>query len=137
MSNSTPKPKSFALALQALEKPPILTLALCVWAYRELYRALNKEVVKKAIQLGTAIEANINQYSLFARKNYFYPDLPKAYQISQFEVPIVSDGKLEIDTKEGAKIVRIERAHMEEDAGKNIHEGSCSLVDLNRACTLY
>ncbi|NHA89792.1 Asp-tRNA(Asn)/Glu-tRNA(Gln) amidotransferase subunit GatB [Helicobacter pylori] len=96
---------------------------------------LNKEVVKKAIQLGTAIEANINQYSLFARKNYFYPDLPKAYQISQFEVPIVSDGKLEIDTKEGVKIVRIERAHMEEDAGKNIHEGSYSLVDLNRACT--
>ncbi len=96
---------------------------------------LNKEVVKKAIQLGTAIEANINQYSIFARKNYFYPDLPKAYQISQFEVPIVSDGKLEIDTKEGAKIVRIERAHMEEDAGKNIHEGSHSLVDLNRACT--
>ncbi|GAA7527107.1 Asp-tRNA(Asn)/Glu-tRNA(Gln) amidotransferase subunit GatB [Helicobacter pylori] len=96
---------------------------------------LNKEVVKKAIQLGTAIEANINQYSIFARKNYFYPDLPKAYQISQFEVPIVSDGKLEIDTKEGAKIVRIERAHMEEDAGKNIHEGSCSLVNLNRACT--
>ncbi|GAA7820588.1 Asp-tRNA(Asn)/Glu-tRNA(Gln) amidotransferase subunit GatB [Helicobacter pylori] len=96
---------------------------------------LNKEVVKKAIQLGTAIEANINQHSIFARKNYFYPDLPKAYQISQFEVPIVSDGKLEIDTKEGAKVVRIERAHMEEDAGKNIHEGSCSLVDLNRACT--
>ncbi|MGN8531525.1 Asp-tRNA(Asn)/Glu-tRNA(Gln) amidotransferase subunit GatB [Helicobacter pylori] len=96
---------------------------------------LNKEVVKKAIQLGTAIEANINQHSIFARKNYFYPDLPKAYQISQFEVPIVSDGKLEIDTKDGAKIVRIERAHMEEDAGKNIHEGSYSLVDLNRACT--
>ncbi|GAA8108472.1 Asp-tRNA(Asn)/Glu-tRNA(Gln) amidotransferase subunit GatB [Helicobacter pylori] len=96
---------------------------------------LNKEVVKKAIQLGTAIEAHINQYSIFARKNYFYPDLPKAYQISQFEVPIVSDGKLEIDTKEGVKIVRIERAHMEEDAGKNIHEGNCSLVDLNRACT--
>ncbi|EJB35061.1 Asp-tRNA(Asn)/Glu-tRNA(Gln) amidotransferase subunit GatB [Helicobacter pylori] len=96
---------------------------------------LNQEVVKKAIQLGTAIEAHINQHSIFARKNYFYPDLPKAYQISQFEVPIVSDGKLEIDTKEGTKIVRIERAHMEEDAGKNIHEGSCSLVDLNRACT--
>ncbi|MGL2650384.1 Asp-tRNA(Asn)/Glu-tRNA(Gln) amidotransferase subunit GatB [Helicobacter pylori] len=96
---------------------------------------LNKEVVKKAIQLGTAIEAHINQHSIFARKNYFYPDLPKAYQISQFEVPIVSDGKLEIDTQEGAKIVRIERAHMEEDAGKNIHEGHYSLVDLNRACT--
>ncbi|WP_367689624.1 Asp-tRNA(Asn)/Glu-tRNA(Gln) amidotransferase subunit GatB [Helicobacter pylori] len=96
---------------------------------------LNKEVVKKAIQLGTAIEAHINQHSIFARKNYFYPDLPKAYQISQFEVPIVSDGKLEIDTKEGVKIVHIERAHMEEDAGKNIHEGSYSLVDLNRTCT--
>ncbi|NHB27996.1 Asp-tRNA(Asn)/Glu-tRNA(Gln) amidotransferase subunit GatB [Helicobacter pylori] len=96
---------------------------------------LNKEVVKKAIQLGTAIEARINQNSIFARKNYFYPDLPKAYQISQFEVPIVSDGKLEIDTQEGVKVVRIERAHMEEDAGKNIHEGSYSLVDLNRACT--
>ncbi|NHA81183.1 Asp-tRNA(Asn)/Glu-tRNA(Gln) amidotransferase subunit GatB [Helicobacter pylori] len=96
---------------------------------------LNQEVVKKAIQLGTAIEAHINQNSIFARKNYFYPDLPKAYQISQFEVPIVSDGKLEIDTKEGTKIVHIERAHMEEDAGKNIHEGSYSLVDLNRACT--
>ncbi|EMH35557.1 aspartyl/glutamyl-tRNA(Asn/Gln) amidotransferase, B subunit [Helicobacter pylori GAM80Ai] len=96
---------------------------------------LNQEVVKKAIQLGTAIEAHINQNSIFARKNYFYPDLPKAYQISQFEVPIVSDGKLEIDTQEGVKIVRIERAHMEEDAGKNIHEGHYSLVDLNRACT--
>ncbi|WP_162974623.1 Asp-tRNA(Asn)/Glu-tRNA(Gln) amidotransferase subunit GatB [Helicobacter pylori] len=96
---------------------------------------LNKEVVKKAIQLGKALEANINQNSIFARKNYFYPDLPKAYQISQFEVPIVSDGKLEIDTQEGVKIVRIERAHMEEDAGKNIHEGGYSLVDLNRACT--
>ncbi|GAA9987399.1 Asp-tRNA(Asn)/Glu-tRNA(Gln) amidotransferase subunit GatB [Helicobacter pylori] len=116
------------------ESPNSNTCPVCLGLPGSL-PVLNKEVVKKAIQLGTAIEANINQYSLFARKNYFYPDLPKAYQISQFEVPIVSDGKLEIDTKEGAKIVRIERAHMEEDAGKNIHEGSCSLVDLNRACT--
>ncbi|MFT2638414.1 Asp-tRNA(Asn)/Glu-tRNA(Gln) amidotransferase subunit GatB [Helicobacter pylori] len=116
------------------ESPNSNTCSVCLGLPGAL-PVLNKEVVKKAIQLGTAIEANINQYSIFARKNYFYPDLPKAYQISQFEVPIVSDGKLEIDTKEGAKIVRIERAHMEEDAGKNIHEGSCSLVDLNRACT--
>lgn len=116
------------------ESPNFNTCPVCLGLPGAL-PVLNKEVVKKAIQLGTAIEANINQYSIFARKNYFYPDLPKAYQISQFEVPIVSDGKLEIDTKEGAKIVRIERAHMEEDAGKNIHEGSCSLVDLNRACT--
>ncbi|GHP58362.1 Asp-tRNA(Asn)/Glu-tRNA(Gln) amidotransferase subunit GatB [Helicobacter pylori] len=116
------------------ESPNSNTCPVCLGLPGSL-PVLNKEVVKKAIQLGTAIEANINQYSIFARKNYFYPDLPKAYQISQFEVPIVSDGKLEIDTKEGAKIVRIERAHMEEDAGKNIHEGSYSLVDLNRACT--
>ncbi|GAA7982917.1 Asp-tRNA(Asn)/Glu-tRNA(Gln) amidotransferase subunit GatB [Helicobacter pylori] len=116
------------------ESPNSNTCSVCLGLPGAL-PVLNKEVVKKAIQLGTAIEANINQYSIFARKNYFYPDLPKAYQISQFEVPIVSDGKLEIDTKEGAKIVRIERAHMEEDAGKNIHEGSYSLVDLNRACT--
>ncbi len=116
------------------ESPNSNTCPMCLGLPGAL-PVLNKEVVKKAIQLGTAIEANINQYSIFARKNYFYPDLPKAYQISQFEVPIVSDGKLEIDTKEGAKIVRIERAHMEEDAGKNIHEGSYSLVDLNRACT--
>ncbi|GAA8495790.1 Asp-tRNA(Asn)/Glu-tRNA(Gln) amidotransferase subunit GatB [Helicobacter pylori] len=116
------------------ESPNFNTCPVCLGLPGAL-PVLNKEVVKKAIQLGTAIEANINQYSIFARKNYFYPDLPKAYQISQFELPIVSDGKLEIDTKEGAKIVRIERAHMEEDAGKNIHEGSHSLVDLNRACT--
>ncbi|GHQ69058.1 Asp-tRNA(Asn)/Glu-tRNA(Gln) amidotransferase subunit GatB [Helicobacter pylori] len=116
------------------ESPNSNTCPVCLGLPGSL-PVLNKEVVKKAIQLGTAIEANINQYSIFARKNYFYPDLPKAYQISQFEVPIVSDGKLEIDTKEGTKIVRIERAHMEEDAGKNIHEGSYSLVDLNRACT--
>ncbi len=116
------------------ESPNSNTCPVCLGLPGSL-PVLNKEVVKKAIQLGTAIEANINQYSIFARKNYFYPDLPKAYQISQFKVPIVSDGKLEIDTKEGTKIVRIERAHMEEDAGKNIHEGSCSLVDLNRACT--
>ncbi|WP_198544590.1 Asp-tRNA(Asn)/Glu-tRNA(Gln) amidotransferase subunit GatB [Helicobacter pylori] len=116
------------------ESPNFNTCPVCLGLPGAL-PVLNKEVVKKAIQLGTAIGANINQYSLFARKNYFYPDLPKTYQISQFEVPIVSDGKLEIDTKEGVKIVRIERAHMEEDAGKNIHEGNCSLVDLNRACT--
>ncbi len=116
------------------ESPNSNTCPVCLGLPGSL-PVLNKEVVKKAIQLGTAIEANINQYSIFARKNYFYPDLPKAYQISQFEVPIVSDGKLEIDTKEGTKIVRIERAHMEEDAGKNIHESSYSLVDLNRACT--
>lgn len=96
---------------------------------------LNKEAVKKAISFGSAVEATINQDSIFARKNYFYPDLPKAYQISQFEKPIVADGKLVIEVDGKDKIINITRAHLEEDAGKNIHEDSYSKVDLNRACT--
>lgn len=144
---------------------------------------LNKEAVKKAIQFGTAIDAQINQNSIFARKNYFYPDLPKAYQISQYEIPIVGRGKIEIDIEtdsaetmqnngevildeklrkqeqdKGAdcssvtavadsqdsqfiakrtsrKTIGVTRAHLEEDAGKNIHESNFSKVDLNRACT--
>ena len=101
---------------------------------------LNREAVKKAIAFGTAINAQINQNSIFARKNYFYPDLPKAYQISQFEIPIVGKGSIEIelgDTQSEAqsKIIGVTRAHREEDAGKNIHEDSYSKVDLNRACT--
>ncbi len=96
---------------------------------------LNREVVKKAIQFGTAINAIINQNSIFARKNYFYPDLPKAYQISQFEIPIVGKGSIEIDVDGEKKVIGVTRAHMEEDAGKNIHESSYSKVDLNRACT--
>lgn len=96
---------------------------------------LNKEVVKKAISFGTAINAKINQNSVFARKNYFYPDLPKAYQISQFEIPIVGKGRIEIEIDGEKKIIGVTRAHMEEDAGKNIHEYGYSKVDLNRACT--
>ena len=96
---------------------------------------LNKEVVKKAISFGTAINAQINQNSVFARKNYFYPDLPKAYQISQFEIPIVGRGNIEIEVNGEKKIIGVTRAHMEEDAGKNIHESNYSKVDLNRACT--
>lgn len=96
---------------------------------------LNKEVLKKAIQFGTAINAQINQNSIFARKNYFYPDLPKAYQISQFDIPIVGHGNIEIILNGERKIIGITRAHMEEDAGKNIHEDNFSKVDLNRACT--
>ncbi|QKG29438.1 Asp-tRNA(Asn)/Glu-tRNA(Gln) amidotransferase subunit GatB [Campylobacter sp. RM16187] len=96
---------------------------------------LNKEVVKKAISFGTAINATINKRSIFNRKNYFYPDLPKAYQISQFEVPIVEKGELYIDVDGKKKRIGINRAHLEEDAGKNVHEGSVSFVDLNRAGT--
>jgi aspartyl-tRNA(Asn)/glutamyl-tRNA(Gln) amidotransferase subunit B len=97
---------------------------------------LNKEVVKKAIALGTAINATINQKSIFNRKNYFYPDLPKGYQTSQFEIPIVEAGEIYIDFEDGStKRIGVTRAHLEEDAGKNIHHGSVSHVDLNRAGT--
>ncbi len=97
---------------------------------------LNKEAVKKAISFGVAVESKINQNSIFARKNYFYPDLPKAYQISQFEIPIVEGGFLILDMEDGShKRVGITRAHLEEDAGKNMHADGESRVDLNRACT--
>ena len=97
---------------------------------------LNREAVKKAITFGSAINAQINQDSVFARKNYFYPDLPQAYQISQYEIPIVGKGSIEITLGNGEKkVIGVTRAHLEEDAGKNIHEGEVSKVDLNRACT--
>ena len=97
---------------------------------------INKEAVQKAIQLGTAIKSKINQTSVFNRKNYFYPDLPSGYQISQFEVPVVDLGELVIDFPDGrSKTIGITRAHLENDAGKNIHEKNYSKVDLNRAGT--
>tara|TARA_B110000046_G_C13011165_1_gene406730 strand:- start:365 stop:1789 length:1425 start_codon:yes stop_codon:yes gene_type:complete len=97
---------------------------------------LNKEAVHKAIQLGTAINAKINQKSIFNRKNYFYPDLPTGYQISQFEVPVVGFGEVIIDFEDGSsKTIGVTRAHLENDAGKNTHAGDHSKVDLNRAGT--
>ena len=97
---------------------------------------LNKEAVHKAIMLGTALKAKINQKSVFNRKNYFYPDLPSGYQISQFEVPVVGLGELVIDFPDGRqKTIGVTRAHLENDAGKNIHAGNASQVDLNRAGT--
>ena len=97
---------------------------------------LNKEAVHKAIMLGTALNAQINQKSIFNRKNYFYPDLPSGYQISQFEVPVVGLGELVIDFPDGTnKKIGVTRAHLENDAGKNVHAGTVSHVDLNRAGT--
>ncbi len=97
---------------------------------------LNEEAVYKAIQLGTAIDAKINQKSIFNRKNYFYPDLPTGYQISQFEVPVVGMGSIEIDFEDGTtKTIGVTRAHLENDAGKNTHASGYSKVDLNRAGT--
>lgn len=99
---------------------------------------LNKEAVRKAVQFGLAVDATIADQSVFARKNYFYPDLPKGYQISQYELPIVEHGKLEIDLEDGTKkSVGITRAHLEEDAGKSLHEDFEGMtgIDLNRAGT--
>ncbi|WP_086244576.1 Asp-tRNA(Asn)/Glu-tRNA(Gln) amidotransferase subunit GatB [Campylobacter devanensis] len=96
---------------------------------------LNSQAVKKAISFGKAINATVNKKSVFDRKNYFYPDLPKAYQISQFTIPIVENGELIIKVGDKSKRIGITRAHLEEDAGKNSHESKSSLVDLNRAGT--
>ncbi|ENQ1164117.1 Asp-tRNA(Asn)/Glu-tRNA(Gln) amidotransferase subunit GatB [Campylobacter upsaliensis] len=96
---------------------------------------LNEEAVKKAVSFGKAINATIHQKSVFNRKNYFYPDLPKAYQISQFDIPIVEGGELFISINDTQKRIGITRAHLEEDAGKNIHEANFSKVDLNRSGT--
>jgi aspartyl-tRNA(Asn)/glutamyl-tRNA(Gln) amidotransferase subunit B len=97
---------------------------------------LNKEAVKKAISFGTAINATVHTKSIFNRKNYFYPDLPKGYQISQFEIPIVEGGEIILDFDDGStKKIGVTRAHLEEDAGKNNHQGNVSHVDLNRAGT--
>lgn len=99
---------------------------------------LNQQAVHMAIQFGLAIDAKINNHSYFERKNYFYPDLPKGYQISQFQCPIVSDGYLQIELSKGReKRVEIVRAHLEEDAGKSLHEEHAEYtgIDLNRAGT--
>ena len=98
---------------------------------------MNREVVEKAIKLGLALNATINRKNVFDRKNYFYPDLPKGYQISQLDLPIVEHGKLEIVVGDEVKTINVTRAHMEEDAGKSVHEGlnGATGIDLNRAGT--
>jgi aspartyl-tRNA(Asn)/glutamyl-tRNA(Gln) amidotransferase subunit B len=97
----------------------------------------NRAAVERAIRFGLAVGAHIAPMSIFARKNYFYPDLPKGYQISQMEIPIVQGGALRIQTKAGEKVVHLTRAHLEEDAGKSLHEDfqGQSGIDLNRAGT--
>ena len=99
---------------------------------------LNREAVRMAVMLGLAIGAEVARRSVFARKNYFYPDLPKGYQISQYELPVVQKGQLTIDLDDGtSKLIGITRAHLEEDAGKSLHEDFHGLsgIDLNRAGT--
>ncbi|MEN9797406.1 MAG: hypothetical protein RL653_1102, partial [Pseudomonadota bacterium] len=96
---------------------------------------LNAQVVAYAVRTGLALGCTVNDRSTWSRKNYFYPDLPKGYQVTQFDRPICEHGVLRIDTPDGPRDVRVRRIHMEEDAGKNVHDTSAarSLVDLNRA----
>ena len=98
---------------------------------------LNREAVEKAVRFGLAVGANIAKRSVFARKNYFYPDLPKGYQISQFELPVVQGGSIQIQVDGREKTVNLTRAHLEEDAGKSLHEDFHGMtgIDLNRAGT--
>src|SRR4051812_245354 len=129
--------KIFSAAPTAFGAPPNTQASAVDIALPGTLPVLNRAAVEHAIRLGLAIGATINRRSIFARKNYFYPDLPKGYQISQYESPIVQGGSLRIVASEGEKTIRLTRAHLEEDAGKSLHEDfrGMSGIDLNRAGT--
>jgi aspartyl-tRNA(Asn)/glutamyl-tRNA(Gln) amidotransferase subunit B len=130
--------KIFSGAATAYGAPPNTQANLVDLAYPGVLPVLNGEAVRMAVKFGLSIGADVAPRSVFARKNYFYPDLPKGYQISQYELPVVQRGSIAILLEDGTeKIVRITRAHLEEDAGKSLHEGlaHASGIDLNRAGT--
>ena len=128
--------KLFSRASTSFGQEPNTNVNLVDCGLPGVLPTVNKNAFYKAIRFGLAVDADINQTSLFDRKNYFYPDLPKGYQITQMELPIVSGGKVEIEIEGAKKIINLTRAHLEEDAGKSIHEGmSGTGVDLNRAGT--
>jgi len=132
------KSKIFSAASTAYGAEPNTQACLVDLGYPGVLPVLNKEVVHMAAMFGLSVNATVARRSVFARKNYFYPDLPKGYQISQFELPIVEHGELFITDADGNdKRIGITRAHLEEDAGKSIHEGldKSSGIDLNRAGT--
>ncbi|BAO43214.1 Asp-tRNA(Asn)/Glu-tRNA(Gln) amidotransferase subunit GatB [Thiolapillus brandeum] len=130
--------KIFSGASIAFGAEPNTQACLVDLGFPGVLPVLNEAVVKKAILFGTAVEAEIARRSVFARKNYFYPDLPKGYQISQFELPIVGPGHVDILLGDGQeKRIGVTRAHLEEDAGKSLHEDFQGMtgIDLNRAGT--
>ena len=130
--------KIFSGAATAYGAAPNTQACLVDLGYPGVLPVLNAEAVRMAVRFGLAIGARIARHSVFARKNYFYPDLPKGYQISQYELPIVSQGAIDIVLEDGSvKRIGITRAHLEEDAGKSLHEGLPGLtgIDLNRAGT--
>ena len=138
MPNSRPRARIFSGAPTAYGAEPNTQACAVDLGLPGVLPVLNEQVVLMAIKFGLAIDAEIPERSIFARKNYFYPDLPKGYQISQFELPIVSRGNLEIQLEDGTtKTVGVTRAHLEEDAGKSMHEGfgDQTGIDLNRAGT--
>jgi aspartyl-tRNA(Asn)/glutamyl-tRNA(Gln) amidotransferase subunit B len=119
--------------VDSTEAPPNTTICPVCTAQPGVLPVINRQAVEYAIKVGLALNCTINEFNQFARKSYFYPDLPKGYQISQYEHPLASNGWLDIDVDGETRRIGITRAHLEEDTGKNIHVGSCSLVDLNRA----
>jgi aspartyl-tRNA(Asn)/glutamyl-tRNA(Gln) amidotransferase subunit B len=130
--------KIFSSAPTAYGAAPNTQANLVDLGYPGVLPVLNREAVRMAVKFGLAVGATVARRSVFARKNYFYPDLPKGYQISQYEQPIVEQGRLEIVLDDGArKTIGITRAHLEEDAGKSLHEDfrGQSGIDLNRAGT--
>ena len=128
--------KLFSRASTSFGEEPNTNVNLVDCGLPGVLPTVNKNAFYKAIRFGLAVDADINQTSLFDRKNYFYPDLPKGYQITQMELPIVSGGKVEIEIDGAKKNINLTRAHLEEDAGKSIHEGMAGTgVDLNRAGT--
>jgi aspartyl-tRNA(Asn)/glutamyl-tRNA(Gln) amidotransferase subunit B len=130
--------KIFSGSSTAYGAPPNAQADLVDLGYPGVLPVLNGAAVRMAVKFGLAIAAQVAQHSVFARKNYFYPDLPKGYQISQYELPIVAQGELHIVLEDGTrKRVGITRAHLEEDAGKSLHEGlgNQTGIDLNRAGT--
>jgi aspartyl-tRNA(Asn)/glutamyl-tRNA(Gln) amidotransferase subunit B len=130
--------KIFSGASTAYGAPPNTQASLVDLAYPGVLPVLNAEAVRMAVKFGLAIGAAIAPRSIFARKNYFYPDLPKGYQISQYEHPVVGRGSLAVMLDDGTvKTIGVTRAHLEEDAGKSLHEGlaNASGIDLNRAGT--
>ena len=130
--------KIFSGAATAYGAAPNTQACLVDLGYPGVLPVLNAEAVRMAVRFGLAIGARIARHSVFARKNYFYPDLPKGYQISQYELPIVAQGALDIVLEDGSvKRIGVTRAHLEEDAGKSLHEGLPGLtgIDLNRAGT--
>jgi aspartyl-tRNA(Asn)/glutamyl-tRNA(Gln) amidotransferase subunit B len=129
--------KIFSGASTAFGAPPNTQASVIDLALPGVLPVLNRGAVERAIRFGLAIGAKINPRSIFARKNYFYPDLPKNYQISQYEIPVVQGGTVHIRVGDTEKVVNLTRAHLEEDAGKSLHEDfhGMSGIDLNRAGT--